>query len=137
MWRPELHRRRTIILVPTSESASRRPPPGTMAEDFDLEKYIANINSNDPLRIVLAGHLYIEAAFTALIEAVIPFPADLPVSKESFDRKIRLALALGILDPSEAAGYRALNDLRNDLAHGLPPHVTVGQVESLVNRLSE
>jgi len=98
---------------------------------------MANINSDDPLRIVLAGHLYVEAALTALIEAVIPFPADLPVSKESFDRKIRLALALGILHPSEATGYRALNELRNDLAHGLPPHVTVGQVESLVHHLSE
>src|SRR5450631_531335 len=120
-----------------SNPTSRRPAPATLADDFDLQKYMTNINSDDPLRIVLSGHLYIEAALTALIECVLPFPDDLPVSKESFERKIRLAMALGVLHPTEAAGYRALNELRNDLAHTVPPHVTVGQTERLVDQLSK
>ncbi len=112
--------------------ASRRSLPPMPGAAFDVEKHMASINAADPLRVVLDGHLYIEAALTALIEAVMPFPDDLPVAKESFDRKVRLALALGILHLSEAGAYRAPNDLRKDMAHGLPPHVTVGQVDELI-----
>jgi hypothetical protein len=118
-------------------SKKKKAPPITSGSQFDTEKYLQHINAADPLRAVLGGHLFIEAALGELIEAVLPFPQSAKVTGLRFDERLRWASALGILHPSEVPAYQAVNDLRNELAHGLAETVTVGQVGDLIGRLNE
>src|SRR5205823_4705969 len=62
---------------------------------------------------------------------------DLNIRNRRFDDRLRWALALGVLHPSEAPAYKAVNDLRNELAHGLADYVTNEQARRVVDSLGE
>src|SRR5437016_6283079 len=115
----------------------KKPPPTTLGEDWDADKFLRHINSDDHLRTVLGAHLYIESVLGELIEAVVPFPEDLNIRSRRFDERLRWALALGVLHPTEAPAYKALNDLRNELAHGLADYVTKEQTRRVVDSLGD
>jgi hypothetical protein len=112
----------------------RGKPPETSG-NFDPEEYLKKISANDHLRVVLGAHLYIEAALGDLIEAVLPYPEELNVTRRRFEERLRWASALGIVHPDEIPAYKAVNDLRNGMAHGVAEFVNVGQVDDLINKL--
>jgi hypothetical protein len=113
----------------------RTKPPKTSGT-FDPADYLRHISADDHLRVVLGAHLYIEAVLGELIERVIPYPEEINVAGRRFDERLRWASALGILHPDEVPAYKAVNDLRNEMAHGLAEFVNVGQVDDLIKRLT-
>jgi hypothetical protein len=114
----------------------RKKPPPTRGASFDPADYLRKISATDHLRIVLGAHLYIEAVLGDLVVAVVPYPEALNIESRRFDDRLRWACALGLLHPDEVPAYRTLNDLRNEMAHGVAEFVNVGQVDHLINTLS-
>jgi hypothetical protein len=113
----------------------RKKPPRTDG-NFDPADYLRHISADDHLRVVLGARLYIEAVLGELIGKVIPYPEEIKLAGRRFEERLRWASALGILHPEEVPAYKALNDLRNEMAHGLAEFVTVGQVDDLIKKLS-
>lgn len=93
-------------------------------EEIDLEQFREFFTSDDPMSVLLKGHLFLEAQLVDLIETKF----DERGSNEwlfrlPFPTKIELAKSLGVLPWPEA--LRVYNGVRNDLAH--KPHFKVDQ----------
>jgi hypothetical protein len=92
--------------------------------DFGFQTLIEHLNAEDPLALVLRGHLYVEATLIKQIESALVDKKALAGARFSFPAKVRLAVALGKVDPADQRGFTALNDLRNDFAHDVKMKLT-------------
>jgi len=82
------------------------------------ESFVALCYSPDPLGILLRGHVFIEVELEALINSTFLHPLDLHKDLECyFNRKLKLAHAIGVLHKDENDFLKRLNGIRNDLAH--------------------
>jgi len=97
---------------------------------------MTHLNAEDPLALVLRGHLYVEAVLIKQIEAVIVDKKAFTCARLPFPTKIKIAVALGRIDRDDARGFNALNDLRNDFAHNVETKLTKQDEENLYNALS-
>ncbi len=68
---------------------------------------------------ILKGHLLIEEALDVLLDHRLPAPGKLRQGgrRLSFDLKLRLAQALGVVPDEHAQAIEALNALRNKIGH--------------------
>jgi hypothetical protein len=82
-------------------------------------QFMAHINAESPLEIIIRGHLWIESSLIRLIEEVVPYPEALDLARYSFPRKASLAVGLGLLRQEYLPAYLKLNTLRNRVAHDL------------------
>jgi hypothetical protein len=82
-------------------------------------QFMAHINAESPLEIIIRGHLWVESSLIRLIEEVVPYPKALDLARYSLPQKIRLAVGLGLLRQEYAPAYLKLNALRNRVAHDL------------------
>ncbi|MDF0676415.1 MAG: hypothetical protein P0120_19095 [Nitrospira sp.] len=69
--------------------------------------------------IAITGHLAVERIIEVCITESVPNPAALDLERSAFAQKLSLAVALGILEESSTSAYKALNTLRNMVAHDL------------------
>lgn len=78
-------------------------------------------SENKLLTVVLQSHLKIERSLTEAIAVFLCQPGCLDDARLNFAQKIHLTRALNLHHPNEPlwAALRALNRLRNDLAHQL------------------
>jgi hypothetical protein len=103
---------------------------------------MAHLNAEDPLALVLRGHLYVEAALIKQIESAplnkkaLVNKKTLKGAKHNFPDKVKLAVALGKVDPPDDRGFIALNDLRNDFAHEVNMKLTEQNESKLYDTLS-
>jgi hypothetical protein len=95
-----------------------------------------HINADDPLQIVVRGHLYVEAMLNKLICLRFPFPKAIDLADMHYPIKVDLAVALGMLSKDDAGSFRALNKLRNRLAHNIEYRVTSKDVRELLGTIS-
>jgi hypothetical protein len=72
-----------------------------------------------PFHIVVTGHVALERVIEICIIESLPNPAALDLERIPFSQKLALSLALGILEESSMPAYKALNALRNRVAHDL------------------
>lgn len=82
----------------------------------------------DELGVVLRAHFYIEAELEALINALLPFPEELP--RLRYEQKLKLVCALG-LDRTAFRPLKELGDLRNSFGHQIGSKLTEGMVKKL------
>jgi hypothetical protein len=90
----------------------------------DLHGLSDDLESDSPLQMLLRGHLYVEAEMVALLAHGVKKPDILRLDRMQFERKIKLAVALGLLDEYWMPALLQLNKERNKLAHHLDHHVT-------------
>jgi hypothetical protein len=72
-----------------------------------------------PFHIVVTGHVALERVIEICIIESLPTPAALDLKRVSFSQKLALSISLGILEESSMPAYKALNALRNRVAHDL------------------
>jgi hypothetical protein len=83
------------------------------------------------LTAVLKAHLWVEASLIGLIEVSLAKPGVLDLDRMTFAQKLRLAEASGGLQPEVVPWVRALNKLRNNLAHELDGDASDEALEEL------
>src|SRR5207248_9994745 len=96
--------------------------------NFDPEAYLRAIDTKDFLRLVITGHLYIEAVLIELLKRRLPAQERRAVEDVRFVQLVDRAIALGALLPSERKPFDLLNQLRNKVAHERGHVVTMGDV---------
>jgi hypothetical protein len=67
----------------------------------------------DPLALVIRGHLYVEAALIKKIESALVNKKAFDIAGLRFPTKVQLAVALGRVDGADVGGFIELNRLRN------------------------
>jgi hypothetical protein len=103
--------------------------------NLDPETYLRAIDTKDFLRLVVTGHLYIEALLSQLIRERAPQNAA-GIKDLSFMGLVDRAIASGLVRREERETYRRLNSMRNKLAHELGAIITMGDVEDFLKTLS-
>jgi len=103
--------------------------------NLDPETYLPAIDTKDFLRLVITGHLYIEAVLIQLIKKRAPQNAA-GAEDLRFMALVDRAIASGLVQPDERESYRRLNGMRNKLAHELGTIITMGDVEDFLKTLS-
>lgn len=90
----------------------------------DVAKAFGQLSSDDPLELLIRGHLWIESALATLISRSMSRPAVLDKAGLSFSQKVSLAEAMGLIRQDVAFAMRQINRLRNRSAHNLndPPN---------------
>lgn len=105
-------------------------------QPVDEAGWLADLNKESPLELVLRGHLWIESQLIELLSIVVPFPEAVDFSRFSFPQKVALAAAHGFIAPDETAAYLKLNSLRNKVAHRLNAALSEQDATDLINCLS-
>lgn len=83
---------------------------------FDFELLQRQMNADDPVSVLLRGHLWIESMLVELIRAELPVPeAWRELDRLSWSSKLGLAVAQG--NTPDFTSFVVLNRLRNRLAH--------------------
>lgn len=86
---------------------------------IDIQKLRNHLDAGSGLSAVLRAHLWVESMLIGLIEVSLANPSALDLDRMTFAQKLRLAEASGGLQPEVVPWVRALNRLRNNLAHKL------------------
>jgi len=71
---------------------------------FDFPTLIHHLNAEDPLALVIRGHLYVEAALIKQIESALVNKNAVDIAALRFPMKIKLAVALGRLTVPMSGG---------------------------------
>ena len=101
-------------------------------EELDQHAMEQLVFGTGELSPILKGHLFIERVLETLISQNISNPSAL-FSKHrlSFELKIDLARALGLLTEKYVSAFKALNKIRNNYAHQASYKVTFEELISL------
>ncbi|MFC1557215.1 hypothetical protein ACFL5L_04455 [candidate division KSB1 bacterium] len=92
-----------------------------------MEKLVFDDNENSP---ILKGHLFVEKVLETLISKNLSKPKSFFKSRRTFELKIDLAKAMGLIDEKYESAFKALNRIRNNYAHKGDYHVTVEELNS-------
>jgi hypothetical protein len=107
-----------------------------MNAPFDLKTWASHLSADEPLVLVIKGHLYVEAALIQLIEAALVNKQKFDPARLPFRMRVKLAVALGKIDPADACSLIALNSLRNQFAYDPNTQLTEKDELNIYNTLS-
>lgn len=93
-----------------------------------MEQLIFETNELSP---ILRGHIFIEKILEALIAKSLPHPKALFSRNRSFDLKLDLAKAMGLLGEKHYSSFRALNNIRNNYAHRANYKISLEEISAL------
>ncbi|MEL7024208.1 MAG: hypothetical protein AAGL69_10710 [Pseudomonadota bacterium] len=96
--------------------------------------HILELFSNAPLGAYIAGHLILESVLVQLIELKLTEQENLKPFDLSFHQKVSVAASRDLIDEEMASFLRAINALRNRLAHRLGEPITFDVVFSLAQQ---
>jgi hypothetical protein len=96
------------------------------------QQLIAPTNS---FEILLRGHLWAEFLLDNLLKIHMTDTGAFDLDRAGFRQKVDIAQAFGFLSADEAGALRALNRLRNKLAHELSSGPSDSDIENLVSAL--
>lgn len=105
--------------------------------DEEAARLLEHINSDEPLQIVIRGHLWLESKLIKYLADAVKNPQFLDNSRLSFSQRLNLAAALGLIPEEELPALFKLNRLRNKVAHVLEAAVTEAEQRELFNSLSQ
>ena len=85
----------------------------------ELDDYIMGrlVFGSDEMVPILSGHLLIERILEALISRHLLYPDALFKRSRSFDLKLDIATAMGLIDEKHHSAFKALNRIRNNYSH--------------------
>src|ERR1700676_1817672 len=95
------------------------------------------LSKEDPLGVVIRGHLFVESQLIQLLEEALPDPGAIDLSRLNFPTKVDLAVALKLFSELRKRGYLALNKLRNHLAHNIDVELRESDERRLLQALTE
>jgi hypothetical protein len=104
----------------------------TIIRNYGAE-FTRQLNDPDPFVFIIKGHLYIEALINAIINGAFLEPSQLELDYMSFDRKVKLCVAAGIIPIEVGRVINKLNQIRNKFAHNLWPSITNKDERDLLN----
>ena len=91
---------------------------GTSYDDLDQKVMEQLVFDDSAISPILKGHLFVERVLEELISDKLSHPnAIMRRGRMSFDLKVDLARALGVLSEKHVSAFKALNNIRNDFAH--------------------
>ena len=102
------------------------------AVDFDKDRFRQHMLVESPLEVVLRGHLWTEAMLDRSIAVKLQHPHHVDLGRLAFVVKAELAASLGLVPSDALAGFRALNRIRNRIAHDLDFEYSPEQEAELV-----
>lgn len=101
-----------------------------------LARFNRIIGVSSSIELFIKCHLILENFLDGLLGTLIVEPSAWKISRETFSRKVSMCLALGLLSDSDGQSLRAVNGLRNKMAHDLEFSITRNQLEQLVSSLA-
>ena len=84
-----------------------------------LEKFHLDINSENPMQIILKGNLYIEYALRERLKKHLENPEILECDKLAFKQLAKLVFSLGLLPADIFKTVMEVNHIRNSYSHNL------------------
>jgi hypothetical protein len=108
--------------MPRKNRKAPRNAPPEFPEWIDqkaVAKFLADVQGEDILAVIIRGHLYVEYVLTQLIEEFLAEPRAIEVERLSFKTKVELAIAVGVPIEELRTPLTELNRLRNKLAHNV------------------
>jgi hypothetical protein len=103
----------------------------------EIDLIFSALKNEDPLGVVIRGHLYVESQLIQLLEEALPDPGAIDLTRLNFPTKLDLAVALKVIKETEKRGYAGLNSLRNHLAHNIDVELRESDEKRLYQALSE
>lgn len=103
----------------------------TTEPSFDA--YLSNLGTDQPIELVLLGHLVIEALLVEIIQ--LSEHSEKPW-RWNFPKKLDYVETKGLLPSPHRQFYERLNDIRNDFAHMLGHRLTFDEVFKLAQDLA-
>lgn len=113
---------------------SKDTPPNL--QHASHKEFLAAVNAEEPLAMVMKSHLCIEALLSLAISEFLTAPHALELRRLSFGLKAELAVALGIVPSDCRALFLAANRVRNAFAHDRRAEFTPKQAAALFSALS-
>lgn len=86
---------------------------------FDLERLRAHLDTDEPIQLIIRGHLYLEHVLIEFISAALKDSSVLQFDRISFPIKVQIAVALGTLHKDFIEPLNFVNKARNECAHNL------------------
>jgi hypothetical protein len=105
--------------------------------DHMVDELIDSLMREDPIGIVVRGHVYIESMLIRLIEAKLPDPKAIDFARLTFPNILGLSVALKLIPRGDKLAYEKLNAFRNKLAHSLSTKMTDSDEKDFYQGLSE
>jgi hypothetical protein len=103
----------------------------------DIERFEKHLfEPESSFEILLRGHLWIENLVERILEVNIVNPGILDFDRIGFRQKIDIAQAFGFIAPWDGHAFKALNRLRNKLAHDLMTEPSESEIGLLVATLA-
>lgn len=102
----------------------------------DLDQFVKEANDKNTLYAILRGHLYIERELVKLLNLKLENPQHILNHNFGFVNKIRLAVALGLLDIESMEAYIAFNTVRNKYAHQLDYKLNEKDLKTIIKQFS-
>jgi hypothetical protein len=99
------------------------------------KRFLGHLNADDPLQIIVRGHLYVDAELMKLIYEALPEPEAIDLTRLAFPARVDLAVAMGLFWSDEKPAYLFLNKLRNKLSHNLDAEVSRSEELEFFNTL--
>lgn len=92
----------------------------------------AIVQRSDPLELLIRGHLWLEYSINALLERALEDASHLDRARLSFSQRLAVAAALGLIEAEEVNAIRAINRLRNRVAHELDAEISTEDEERIL-----
>lgn len=94
-------------------------------DEHAMERLIFDEEEISP---ILKGHIFIEKILETLISSNLVTPKALFKRTRSFELKVDLALAMGLIDEKYFSSFKAINNIRNNYAHKHDYKVTIQEL---------
>ncbi|TYK64206.1 hypothetical protein [Colwellia echini] len=94
-------------------------------DEHAMERLIFDEEEISP---ILKGHIFIEKILETLISSNLQTPQALFKRTRSFELKVDLALAMGLIDQKYFSAFKAINNIRNNYAHKHDYKVTIKEL---------
>lgn len=86
-------------------------------EELDEHSMQHLIFDEEEMSPILKGHIFIEKILETVISNNLKKPSAFFNKNRSYDMKVDLAYAMGILDEKHYSSFKAINKIRNNYAH--------------------
>lgn len=100
-------------------------------EELDAHAMERLVFDEEELSPILKGHIFIEKVLETLISKHLVEPKALFKNTRSFELKLDLALAMGLIDTKHYSAFKAINKIRNNYAHKHDYKVTLEELSAL------
>jgi hypothetical protein len=105
--------------------------------DIDIERFTQHLyEPESSFEILLRGHLWMENFINRILEIHIVNTGVLDLDRIGFRQKVDIAQSFGFISQEDGYALKALNRLRNKLAHNLMAEPSESEIRDLVNTLT-